>query len=274
MKSLLGKPKKSICSACPLYRAKHVETWGVPCEFYPNPDGSLDVLFVGEGPGFEEDKEGLPWIGKVGQILRREIKKLNDGGFEGIGFDNITKCRTVKRDGPKVIGGHQKYKDDVPSEETQAICGDYLAKNLRKLQPKTVVLLGNTAVHYFFPHEPGITQCHGKTVTKEGITYIFAYHPSYVARNGDSETLRTWRTDLRKAFRESGRHASAEIDERPADCGVSIHVKTVKKVKWLVREILSLPKGSVCMVDTETENLNRVHDNRILSIQFSWKSVV
>lgn len=268
MKLICGKPKRTQCKTCPLYKADHVKSWYIPTFYFPNEDGSVDIFSVGEGPGSIEDEDGEGWVGPAGILLRTAIQRENDDSLVGCAFGNIGKCRAADRKGPN------SWKDRPPTTEEMEACTPYLERDIKKLKPKVVLLLGNTAIHHFFPHEPGVTQCRGKTVEKDGIIFVLAYHPSFVLRQGgkDSDEYREFIADIRLALRESGRIKTprSATERGLPDSGKSILVKTVEKVRWIVSKILSLKRGSVCAVDTETRNLNRIRDNAILSIQFCW----
>jgi len=220
------------------------------------------VLFKGDAPGKTEDEDGIPFNprGKSGALLRDVLHQTN-GGLEGCGFDNGVKCRPIDKQG----------MDRAPTAEEQTACAHYFRENLKKYHPKVVVLLGNTAVQEHFPQADGITRIRGQVKHQAGVTYLFAYHPSYVQRQGGlaTDAGREFVKDIRKAIQLSGRAAASESFKDIRE-GKSVLVETVAGVRKIVKQILTLPRGSVVACDTEDRNLHRVYDNDMVSIQFSW----
>lgn len=126
------------------------------------------VMFIGEGPGADEDVMGLPFVGKAG--------KLMDQAFLGIGINredvyiaNIVKCRPPNNRNPE-------------KEEAMA-CMDYLRNQVIIIKPKIIVLLGNTALKNILGEEYGITKTRGKWIEKKGILYMPTFHPAALLRN-------------------------------------------------------------------------------------------
>lgn len=266
MKQTRRKPDLKACKSCPLYKHETVKTWYVPTEYYLR-DGSLDVLFVGEAPGRMEDEEGLPFVGNAGDFLRKTVKRLLGGGITGLGLANIVRCR------PTETVGKYRVKDRKPSDIEVACCSRHVKKDIALLKPKSVMLLGSTAIQCFFPDEGGSTTSRGKSRQENGITYVFSYHPSYVLRNGgDTSSLaKVFESDVRKALVEAGIGdvADTRLDSY-AEANDPVLIKSIDELKGLAKKLHSLEKGSVCFVDTEDDNLNRVYDSRCLSIQFCW----
>ena len=127
-----------------------------------------DVMFIGEGPGVDEDREGKPFVGKAG--------KLMDNAFAGVGISrnkiyiaNIVKCRPPNNRTPL-------------KEEAQA-CLDYLRNQVMIIKPKIIVLLGNTALKNILGEEYGITNTRGKWIEKKGIKYMPTFHPAALLRD-------------------------------------------------------------------------------------------
>jgi uracil-DNA glycosylase len=184
------------CEKCGLCKTR---SRTVPGQGNPRPE----IMFVGEGPGTDEDKQGLAFIGRAGQLLTRMITAM---GFtrEQVFIGNIVKCR------PTVDGAG--FKDRPPTPEEMAACIPYLHRQIAVLKPKVIVALGATAVKGLF-NDPGIaiSRVRGKWMSFDGIDVMPTYHPSYLLRQGgDSGTgdkeayWQVW-GDLTEALKKIGR---------------------------------------------------------------------
>jgi DNA polymerase len=133
-------------------------------------DPAADLLFVGEGPGEQEDIQGIPFVGRAGQLLTRLI--------EGIGLTrddvyiaNVVKCRPPGN------------RDPLPAEIEE--CSPYLEAQLRFIEPAVVVTLGNFATKLLLDTKEGITKLRGREFPfRERAVLIPTFHPSAVLRNG------------------------------------------------------------------------------------------
>jgi DNA polymerase len=151
------------CTRCPLAETRTQVVFGVG-------NAHADLIFVGEGPGAEEDKQGIPFVGRAGQLLTRLI--------EGIGLTrddvyiaNVVKCRPPGN------------RDPQP-EEIEA-CRPYLEGQLHFLQPRVVVTLGNFATKLLLETKEGITKLRGREFPyREGAVLIPTFHPAAVLRGG------------------------------------------------------------------------------------------
>jgi uracil-DNA glycosylase len=151
-----------------------------------NPNASL--CFVGEAPGEDEDLQGLPFVGRSGQLLDKILTELGLDVQKDIYVCNIIKCRPP---------GNRR-----PSEKETNQCIDYLEEQLRAVNPKVVVALGNTAVSNLVATPYGITKIRG-TFIRRGRTLVMpTYHPSYLLRNNNpaSEPHVQFRDDIRSAI--------------------------------------------------------------------------
>lgn len=151
------------CTACPLAEGCTNKVPGLG----PVPS---DIMFVGEGPGENEDLQGKPFVGLGGQMITKAI--------EAVGWDrdtlfitNVVKCRPPKNRTPLV------------SEVTA--CYGHLQKEIQLVKPKVVVCLGATAANTLIHPDFKITQEHGHWFERDGIRYIAVYHPSYLLRLGE-----------------------------------------------------------------------------------------
>lgn len=138
---------------------------------------NADVMFIGEGPGADEDIQGIPFVGKAG--------KLMDMAFEGIGIKredvyiaNIVKCRPPQ--------------NRVPEQDEADGCLNYLRNQVILVKPKIIVLLGSTALKNILGKELSITACRGKWIEKKGIHYMPTWHPAALLRD-ESKKIEFWR---------------------------------------------------------------------------------
>ena len=126
------------------------------------------LVFVGEGPGADEDTSGLAFVGRAGQLL---TKILSAGGIEreSVFICNVVKCRPP---------GNR-----TPSQEEMLMCGDFLEAQLSLLRPRIVVCLGNTPLKWLLKTTEGITALRGRWFDWRGIQLFPMFHPSYLLRN-------------------------------------------------------------------------------------------
>ena len=141
--------------------------------------GSADpeLIFVGEGPGADEDAQGLAFVGRSGQLLSRMIKRMGMSRDE-VWIGNIVKCRPP---------GNR-----TPVPEEMDTCMPYLKEQLAILKPKVIVCLGATAVKGLLQTKTGITKLRGTWMSFEGIDVMPTYHPSYLLRSGGEGNARFW----------------------------------------------------------------------------------
>ena len=152
-----------VCTRCPLAATRTQVVFGVG-------DPHADLMFVGEGPGADEDRVGEPFVGRAGKLLTSLI--------EGIGLTrddvyiaNVVKCRPPGN------------RDPLPVEIDA--CRPYLEAQLDFIHPRVLVTLGNFATKLLLDTKLGITKLRGQQFPfREGATLIPALHPSFVLRNG------------------------------------------------------------------------------------------
>lgn len=139
-----------------------------------NPD--CEVMFIGEGPGEDEDRQGRPFVGRAGQVLRSLIRKM---GFaeEDVYIANIVKCRPP--------GNRNPEQDEVDS------CIPFLKNQIEIISPKVIVALGNIALQHLMKTRQRITAARGKFMEYGGIKVMPTFHPSYLLRNPKDKWL-TW----------------------------------------------------------------------------------
>ena len=149
------------CTLCDLCRTRTRVVFGQGAFETP-------LVFVGEGPGADEDAEGLAFVGKAGQLL---TQILLAGGIvrEEAFITNVVKCRPPN--------------NRVPTPEEMMLCGDYLEAQLLLLRPKILVCLGNTPTKWILKTAEGITALRGRWFEWRGIDVMPMFHPSYLLRN-------------------------------------------------------------------------------------------
>ena len=143
-----------------------------------------EVLFVGEGPGASEDAQGLPFVGRSGQLLDHYLEAIDLSREKNVYIANIVKCRPPQN------------RDPLP-EEAKA-CKPWLRQQFQLLQPRIVVCLGRIAAQQMIDPEFLLTRNHGKFIDKQGTLFMATYHPAAllrypenkVAAFGDFVTLR------------------------------------------------------------------------------------
>ena len=172
----------AVCQKCPLYKER---TRTVPGQGHPHPD----IMFVGEGPGHDEDQQGLAFVGRAGQLLTKIIEAM---GFtrDQVFIGNIVKCRPP--------GNRQPLPDEM------AACIPYLKEQISLLQPRVIVALGATAVKGLLETQTGITKLRGHWMEYEGIPLMPTYHPAYLLRNpaGKKDVWEDMKTVLEKLGRK------------------------------------------------------------------------
>jgi uracil-DNA glycosylase family 4 len=155
--------------------------------------GSSGVCFVGEGPGADEDAQGLPFVGAAGQLLDKMITAM------GLGRDEVYVCNIVKCRPPD---------NRKPEQDEMAACIPYLNEQLDLIQPRVIVALGATAVQGLLGTTEGITRLRGRWKQYRGqIDVMPTFHPSYLLRT-PSAKREVW-DDLQEVLRRIGRSLPA-----------------------------------------------------------------
>lgn len=153
--------------------------------------GSSGVCFVGEGPGADEDAQGLPFVGKAGQLLDRMIDAM------GLGRDEVYVCNIVKCRPPD---------NRKPEPDEMAACMPYLNEQLELTAPRVIVALGATAVQGLLGTSEGIMRMRGKWKSYRGqIDVMPTFHPAYLLRTPAAKR-EVWE-DLQEVLRRIGRSA-------------------------------------------------------------------
>ncbi|MBE6714221.1 MAG: uracil-DNA glycosylase [Ruminococcaceae bacterium] len=149
------------CEKCPLCKTRTKVVIGIG-------NRNADIMFVGEAPGADEDKQGIPFVGAAGKHLDKFLASLGINR-DDVYIANILKCRPPQN------------RDPLPEE--QDVCIAYLREQVKLIKPKIIVCLGRIAAMRLIDPEFRITKMHGK-IYKRGAFYISAvYHPSALLRD-------------------------------------------------------------------------------------------
>lgn len=150
------------CTRCGLCENRHNVVFGVG-------DPSADIMFVGEGPGEQEDLQGEPFVGRAGQLLDDMLSIIDLDRKKNCYIANIVKCRPPQN------------RD--PLEVEQDACIGYLHDQIALVQPKILVCLGRIAAMRLIRDDYRITREHGQWIEKDGIWMTAIYHPSALLRD-------------------------------------------------------------------------------------------
>jgi uracil-DNA glycosylase family 4 len=150
------------CTRCRLASGRTQVVWA---------DGNLesDLLFIGEAPGFHEDKQGLPFVGAAGNLLDRLLSEIGlDRSSAAI--VNVIKCRPP--------GNRDPQPDEIEA------CRPWLEAQLAHMRPKVIVTLGNFATRFILEQPIGISRARGHAYKRRGATVIPTFHPAAALRGG------------------------------------------------------------------------------------------
>ena len=149
------------CKRCKLHRARRTIVFGEGNE-------KSTLMVIGEGPGYDEDVQGKPFVGKAGQLLTKILQSIQLPREEAY-ITNIVKCRPPQNRNPE--------PDEIQS------CSPFLMKQIRVIQPKIICALGTFSAQTLLRTETKITALRGKLFDLDGITVIPTYHPAFLLRN-------------------------------------------------------------------------------------------
>ena len=153
------------CKRCKLHRGRKTIVFGEGNE-------KATLMLIGEGPGYDEDVQGRPFVGKAGQLLTKILQSINLPREE-VYIANIIKCRPSQNRNPE--------PDEIQS------CHPFLMKQIRVIQPKIICALGTFSAQTLLKTETKITALRGKLFDLEGIKVIPTYHPAFLLRNPDKK---------------------------------------------------------------------------------------
>ena len=155
-----------------------------------NPHARL--MLVGEAPGYEEERQGEPFVGPAGQLLDKMILAMQFKR-EDVYIANIVKCRPPR--------------NRAPMPEEAAACIGYLEHQIRMIKPEVIVLLGATAAHFLLKREEGIMRLRGRWLEYDGIPVMPTFHPAFLLRQ-ESAKRDSWE-DLKLVMRKLGKEPPA-----------------------------------------------------------------
>lgn len=157
----LLKKKIHNCAGCLLHKTRKNVVFG---------DGPLDakLVFVGEAPGYEEDIQGLPFVGRAGKLLTKMIEAI------GLSRDRVYICNVLKCRPPNNRG---------PLPEEVDACKGYLFKQIEMISPKVICSLGRYAAAALLNTDDPISKIRGKEIDFNGVVLIPTFHPAYLLRN-------------------------------------------------------------------------------------------
>ena len=149
------------CMRCPL-REKRTQVVHTTGNF------EADLMFIGEAPGADEDEQGVPFIGRAGQLLTKIIESI---GYkrEDVAIGNINRCRPPGNRAPTLVEAHT--------------CRPFLLREIAVIKPKVIVVLGNTALHNLLDTKTGITKVRGQFQDYFGVKVMPTFHPAYLLRD-------------------------------------------------------------------------------------------
>jgi len=172
------------CKRCDLHKMRKKIVFGSGNE-------QARLVLVGEGPGADEDAQGLPFVGRAGQLLTQMIE--NTASKEGIPLkrDDVYICNVVKCRPPE---------NRTPEPVEMEICGQFLFRQLSVIHPKAILALGSTAAKALLGRKEGVTRMRGNWFKWSDIPVMVTYHPSYLLRPYNQNAKREAWDDLKKVL--------------------------------------------------------------------------
>ena len=184
LKNLENKFKN--CKRCPLGESRLNFVFGEGSAF-------AKVMFVGEGPGFQEDHKGRPFVGRAGSLLTRIIENGMRLKREDVYITNIVKCHPMK----DPSNPEKRGNDRPPTGDEVSMCSPILIEQIRIIKPLVICALGGPSAKYFLKTEKGINMLRGKVyeinpIPQEpeySVKLVPTYHPAYLLRNPSAKKL-------------------------------------------------------------------------------------
>jgi uracil-DNA glycosylase len=168
------------CTRCKLHKKRtHI--------VFADGNPKADLVFVGEGPGADEDATGIPFVGRAGKLLTQMIEAM------GLQRKDVYICNVVKCRPPE---------NRQPDPEEVTTCSPYLVRQLEVINPKVIVCLGATAAKTLLETDMGISKFRGQWLDFRGKKLLATYHPAYLLRNPPAKS-EVWK-DLQKVMLELG----------------------------------------------------------------------
>ena len=170
------KSSVASCTRCPLHKGRTRDVFGVG-------DENAEWMFIGEGPGAEEDKKGEPFVGQAGKLLDNMLASIGLSRTANVYIANIVKCRPPQNRNP-----------ELAEAET---CLPFLERQITLIQPKLIIALGRVAAQNLLKTDATIANLRGRSHALNGTPVIVTYHPAYLLRNL-TDKAKAWE-DLCKA---------------------------------------------------------------------------
>lgn len=169
------------CRRCRLHEARNKIVFGVGNE-------QAKLVFVGEGPGADEDAQGIPFVGRAGQLLTQMIEGTSKKEGIPIMRSDVYICNVVKCRPPE---------NRTPEADEMATCGQFLFRQISAINPKAICALGSTAAKALLGGKDGVTRLRGKWHKWKDIPLMVTYHPSYLLRPYNQNAKREAWEDLK-----------------------------------------------------------------------------
>ena len=178
------------CTKCRLAETRTQVVWA---------DGNLDsdVCIIGEAPGFNEDKQGVPFVGAAGQLLDKLLTEIGLDRSQAA-IVNVIKCRPP--------GNRDPQTDEIEA------CRPYLSAQLNYMRPQVIITLGNFATKFILDSPVGITKARGQIYARKGASIVPTFHPAAALRGGRFGGISTI-----DAMREDFRLVRNVLDQRRAE---------------------------------------------------------
>lgn len=177
------------CTRCRLHKGRKNIVFGV---------GNIDpdIMFVGEGPGADEDEQGEPFVGRAGQLLNNMISAMGLKRQQ-VYIANVVKCRPP--------GNRTPEKDECDT------CGPFLLRQIEVIRPKVIVALGAVAAKYLLAINDSMANLRGRWYEMKGAKLAVTYHPAYLLRD-PRQKKETWK-DLQVVMKYLGLKPAAKAPE-------------------------------------------------------------
>jgi uracil-DNA glycosylase family 4 len=184
----------ATCTRCRLAQGRTQVVYGVG-------DPDADLMFIGEGPGYHEDKQGEPFVGAAGQLLNRMLAEI-ELRREDVYIGNVVKCRPP--------GNRDPYPDEIEA------CTPWLREQIGSVDPAVIVTLGNFATRCILDRQVSISRVRGQRFPWNGRTVIPTFHPAAILHGGGESSaqmsaLRSDFQEIRRALAERPQPAEEQL---------------------------------------------------------------
>jgi len=259
-REILEPTNTKACKKCPLYYERHGRTHFVPTEVRRNKDGEVDIAFIHEAPSKTDDEQGLPAVGKSGQ-LHRKLVKMTHGSENGVAHMLAVRCGY----------GPQKWVESSAPKAAK-ICRKYMLQELEELKPKVIVTMGNGSLRSLFKDTRlKVTNERGHVSVEEVGDHSAVVMPTFHASSAlrSPALASTIKTDIWRAAMIAKHGYDDELPT--AKKGKSVLLTTVKDIAEMVDYALNdLDEEDAIAIDIEAKNVNKRYGNKVATIQLAW----